>query len=65
MNLQDGAFSLLNMISTNFASSPAFFVENTDEDWIKTSVRDVFPNFEYAEGMGSILWMCLASLIHH
>jgi hypothetical protein len=57
--------SLLNMTSANFASSPAFFDENSDKDWIKTLVHDVFPNFEYAEGMGRILWMCLASLIHH
>jgi hypothetical protein len=57
--------SLLNMMSTNFASSPAFFNGNTDEDWIKTTMHDFFPNFESAEGMGCILWMCLASLVHH
>jgi hypothetical protein len=56
---------LLNMMSANFASSPAFFDETTDEDWIQTTVREVFPHFETAEGMGRISRMCLASLVHH
>jgi hypothetical protein len=58
--------SLLNMMSSNFASSPAFFADDTDEDWIKTNVEEVFPHFvESADGMGRILRMCLASLVHH
>jgi hypothetical protein len=56
---------LLNMMSSNFASSPAFFAPDTDKYWIKTNVGEVFPHFESAEGMGRILQMCLASLVHH
>jgi hypothetical protein len=56
---------LLNMMSSNFASSPAFFAKDTDEDWMKTNVGEVFPNFEATDGMGRILQMCLASLVHH
>ena len=56
---------LLNMMSSNFASSPAFFAKDTDKDWLKTNVGEVFPNFEATDGMGLILQMCLASLVHH
>jgi hypothetical protein len=55
---------LLNMMSSNFASSPVFFAPDTDEDWIKMNVGEVFPHFEAAEGMGHILWMCLASIVN-
>jgi hypothetical protein len=56
---------MLNLMSTNFATSSAFFEANTDEDWTKTTVHDVFPYFESEDGMGRILRMCLASLVHH
>jgi hypothetical protein len=57
--------SLLNMMSADFASSPVFFDDTTNKEWIKTTVCDVFPHFETAEGMGRISRMCLASLIYH
>jgi hypothetical protein len=56
---------MLNLMSANFAPSPAFFKANTDEDWTKTTVYNVFPYFELADAMGRILRMCLASLVHH
>jgi hypothetical protein len=56
---------LMNMMSANFASSPAFFNATTDKDWLNTTVSEVFPMFESTEGMGRILRMCLASLVHH
>jgi hypothetical protein len=46
-------------------SSPAFFDESTDKEWIKTTVSNVFLIFGATEGMGRILWMCLASLVFH
>jgi hypothetical protein len=57
--------SLMNMMSANFASSPAFFNATTDGDGLNTTVHDAFPNFESTEGMVRILQMCLASLVHH
>jgi hypothetical protein len=52
-------------MSSNFASSPTFFNATTDKDWIKTTDCDVFPDFKSTEGMGQILRMCLAILVHH
>jgi hypothetical protein len=57
--------SLLNMMSGEFASSPAFFKEDTDEELISRTVNDVFPHFQTTPGMGRILQMCTASLIYH
>jgi hypothetical protein len=37
---------MLNLMSAIFATSPAFFEANTDEDWTKTTVHDVFPYFD-------------------
>jgi hypothetical protein len=54
---------LMKMMSSNFASLLAFFAPDTDEDWMKTNMGEVFPHFEAAEGMGRLLWMCLASLV--
>ncbi len=56
---------LLNMMSGDFATSPAFFKEDTDEDLIASTVADVFPHFQSTAGMGQIIRMCLASLVHH
>jgi hypothetical protein len=56
---------MLNLMSAKIATLAAFFEANTDEDWTKTTVHDVFPYFELADGMGRILRMCLASLVHH
>jgi hypothetical protein len=52
-------------MSANFASSRAFFKANTNADWTKTTVHNVFPYFESADDMGRILWMSLASFVHH
>ena len=57
--------SLLNMMSGDFAMSPAFFKEDTDEDLISSTITDVFPHFQSTAGMGRILRMCLASLVFH
>jgi hypothetical protein len=57
--------SLLNMMNGDFAASPVFFDESMDEEWIKSTIGEVFPFFESAQGMQRILRMCLASLIHH
>ena len=58
--------SLLNMMSGDFATSPAFFQEDTEEELISNVVSDVFPHFETsADGMGRILRMCAASLVYH
>jgi hypothetical protein len=65
MQAGDEFTCLLNMMSSNFASLPAFFAPDSDEDWIKMNMGEVFPHFEAAEGMGCMLWMCLASLVHH
>jgi hypothetical protein len=56
---------LLNIMSGDFATSPAFFKEDTDEDLIASTVADVFPHFQLTAGMGQIIRMCLASLVHH
>jgi hypothetical protein len=55
--------SLLNMMSGDFATLPAFFKEDTDGDLIASTVADVFPHFHSTVGMGQILWMCLAFLV--
>jgi hypothetical protein len=57
--------SLLNMMSGDFATSPAFFKEDTDPDLLTSTIGDVFPHFESTAGMGRILQMCLASLVYH
>jgi hypothetical protein len=51
--------------SDNERVEAVFFEANTDKDWTKTTIHDVFPFFEPADGMSRILWMCLASLVHH
>jgi hypothetical protein len=57
--------SLLNMMSREFTTSPAFFKEDTNEELLRTTLIEVFPHFEATAGMGRILWMCLASLVYH
>ena len=58
--------SLLNMMSGDFATSPAFFQEDTEEELISNVVSDDFPHFETSsDGMGRILRMCAASLVYH
>jgi hypothetical protein len=56
---------LLNMMSGDFATLPAFFKEDRDEGLISRAVNDVFPHFQMTPGMGRILQMCTASLIFH
>ena len=57
--------SLLNMMSGEFASSPAFFKEDTEDLLVDHAVKDVFPHFYSIPGMGRILRMCTASLVYH
>ena len=39
----------------DFAVSPAFFDESMDEEWIKSTVGEVFPFFEPVQVMQRIL----------
>jgi hypothetical protein len=57
--------AMLNMANGEFASSPAFFHAEADEETLKGAIRDVFPHFYNTEGMERILNRCLASLLHH
>jgi hypothetical protein len=57
--------SLLNMMSAEFATLPAFFKDDTDDGLIVDTVKTVFPHFQNVGGMRRILRMCTASLIHH
>jgi hypothetical protein len=56
---------LLNMMSGEFARSPAFFKEDTDNKLLRTTLIDMFPHFETTADMGLILRTCLASLVYH
>jgi hypothetical protein len=57
--------SLLNLTSANFATLPAFFEVNTDENWTQTTVHNIFPYLELADGVDRRLQMCLGSLVYH
>eukprot|EP00978_Attheya_sp_CCMP212_P006421 scaffold14652_cov75-Attheya_sp.AAC.1 len=57
--------SLLNMVNGDFAVSPAFFSDDTDDALVKNVVKDVFPHFSSMLGTERMLRMCLASLLHH
>ncbi|GAX10566.1 hypothetical protein FisN_14Lu064, partial [Fistulifera solaris] len=58
--------SLLNLMSSDFASSPAYFCpEVVDNEWMANCVKKVFPCFHHINGMQKILQRCLASMIHH
>jgi hypothetical protein len=56
---------LLNMMSDNFALSPAFFDDTVEDEWLKSTVGEVFPEFLLIQFFDQILQMSLASLIHH
>jgi hypothetical protein len=57
--------TLLNMMNGEFASSPAFFDDSVDANWMTETIGKVFPNFQSVIGMDRILRISLASLIHH
>jgi hypothetical protein len=58
--------SLLNLMSSDFASSPAYFQSKlVDEVWMLNSIRRVFPCFFHIDSMQKILQQCLASMMHH
>jgi hypothetical protein len=57
--------SLLNMFWKDFAAYPVMFDSTIDESWVDATIEEVFPAFAGIEGMQRILWMCLASLVHH
>ena len=57
--------TLLNMMNGEFASSPAFFDDGVDANWMTKTIGKVFPNFQPVVGMDRILRISLASLIHH
>jgi hypothetical protein len=57
--------TLLNMMNGEFASSPAFFDDGVDANWMTETIGKVFPNFQSVVGMDRILRISLASLIHH
>jgi hypothetical protein len=53
------------MMNGEFASSPAFFDDCVEENWMEDTVRKVLPPFQSGEGMEHILLISLASLIHN
>jgi hypothetical protein len=53
------------MMNGEFASSPAFFDDGVDENWMTETIGKVFPNFQSVEGMDRILRISLASLVHN
>jgi hypothetical protein len=57
--------TLLNMMNGKFASSPTFFDEGVDANWMTDTIGKVFPNFQSIEGMDRILRISLASLVHN
>jgi hypothetical protein len=50
------------MMNGEFASSPAFFYDCVDTNWMTEAVGKLFPNFQSIEGMDRILGISLASL---
>jgi hypothetical protein len=52
-------------MSNNFASSPAFFDDTIEDEWLKSMVGKVFPEFPSIQGFDQILRMSIANLIHH
>jgi hypothetical protein len=56
---------LLDMMSNDFALSPAFFDDTIEDEWLKSTVGEVFPEFPLIQGFDRILQTSLASLIHH
>jgi hypothetical protein len=57
--------AMLNMMNGDFAVPPAFFYDEVDAVWLQNTMNNVFPQFWSVVGMGQVLRMCLASLIHH
>ena len=58
--------SLLNLLSSDFASSPAYFsAELVNDAWMSNCLQQVFPCFYHLERMQKILQQCLASMMHH
>ena len=58
--------SLLNLMSSDFALSPAYFdAELVQSEWMASCLERVFPCFYHIESMRKILQQCLASMIHH
>jgi hypothetical protein len=53
------------MMNGEFASSPAFFDDDVDANWMTETIGKVFANFQLVVGMDRILRISLASLIHH
>jgi hypothetical protein len=56
---------LPNMMSDDFALSPAFFDDTVEDEWLKSTVGKVFPEYLLIQGFDQILQMSLASLIHY
>ena len=58
--------SLLNLMSSDFALSPAYFdADLVSEQWMKNCLQRVFPCFYHLDNMQRILQQCLASMMHH
>jgi hypothetical protein len=48
-----------------FASSPTFFDDGVDANWMTETVGKPFPNFQLVEVLDCILCISLVSLIHN
>lgn len=58
--------SLLNLMSSDFALSPAYFhAESVDAGWLSNCLEKVFPCFYRIDSLNRILQQCLASMLHH
>jgi hypothetical protein len=53
------------MMNGEFASSPAFFDDSVDTNWMTETIGKVIPNFQSVVGMDRIVRISLASLIYH
>ena len=56
---------LLNLMSSNFATTPVYFLEKVCQKRLDATIGAVFPHFQKIDGMKRILTNCLASLLFH
>ena len=57
--------SLLQLLQTNFGSSPPHFGSWVGEGMIKQIIEVQFPQIHLIDGFGRLCQMCLASTMYH
>jgi hypothetical protein len=57
--------ALLPLMHVDFATSPPFFIDSTDYEWLASMVSVQFFAFKNLVPFGRLLRMCLASMLHH